>query len=238
MSCKWIMKFPAVATLFAAAAFSAGAAERGAAAIDLAPPSGHGRVVIMISGSEGPGALKGYAEKIAKLGYYAVVLDGREISPADRQGRVRLQEAIATARHSSHAVPGKIAVIGFALGGGGALAYAERQPAAVSIVIAYDPVTAFIARSRHVKSFVGGLQVPLVVFAAGKDKFKNCCLLRTVTAMDAAANELGKPMELVVYPHADHNFIAGPNFRAREAADAWRRTAAALRDYVNAASAH
>jgi dienelactone hydrolase len=149
-----------------------------------------------------------------------------------------LQQAIAKAQRSPHAAPGKIAVIGFATGGGGALAYAERQPAAVSIVIAYDPETAFIARSTHVKAFVRSFQVPLVVFAAGKDKFKNCCLLRTVTAMDANANEFGKPMELVVYPHAEHNFIAGRNFRARETADAWRRTTAALKDYLDTASTH
>ncbi len=74
-----------------------------------------------------------------------MLLDGKAILAADRQGGgARLQKVIAKAQRSSNALPGKVAVIGFALGGGGALAYAEAEPALVATVITYYPATSFI----------------------------------------------------------------------------------------------
>ncbi|THD62449.1 MAG: hypothetical protein E7813_19930 [Bradyrhizobium sp.] len=155
--------------------------------IDLPPPSGQGRVVLILSGMDGTGPYKEYAEKIAGLGYYAVVIDGRDIFSADQKGGDRLQKAITRAFASSNALAGKVAVIGFSAGGGGALAYAERQPDAVSAVIAYYPATSFIAEMSDMKSFVGKFQVPALVFAGGKDTFDNCCLLATATEMETTA---------------------------------------------------
>jgi dienelactone hydrolase len=45
-------------------------------------------------------------------------------------------------------------------------------------------------------------------------------------------------MDLVVYPNADHGFIAGPNYRADDAADAWKRTTAALQQALGDPGAH
>jgi hypothetical protein len=217
---------------------NAGEAANGPAEIDLPPPSGAGRVVLVISGIDGTIPYKDYSEKISKLGYYTVIIDGREILSDDRQGGDRLQKAIAKAQSSPSALPGKIAVIGFSLGGGGALAYAERQPDTVSTVIAYYPMTAFIAKVTDMKTFVGKFQVPLLVFAGAKDTYKDCCLLATAKSMEATAKELNKPMELVIYPNAEHNFIKGVKYRADDADDAWRRTTGVLHQYLNETCAH
>jgi alpha-beta hydrolase superfamily lysophospholipase len=214
-----------------------GATADSEADIAVSPPSGPGRVVLVISGNEGPSAYKVYAEKIAMLGYYTVIIDGKDLLSGDMQGSGRLQKAIEKAQSSPDALPGKIAVIGFSQGGGGALAYAERQPDTVSTVIGYYPLTAFIAKVTDMKHFVGKFQVPLLVFAGGKDTYRNCCLLTTMRSMEAAAKQLGKPMEVVVYPNADHNFIKGPNYRADDTDDAWRRTTDALHQYLDDAPA-
>ena len=227
-----------VVKLMKAASAAELAATVGDTEIESAPPSGPGRVVIVISGSEGPDPLKDYAQKIAQLGYDTFVIDGRAILSADLHGGERLQQLIAKAQSSHNALPGKVAVIGFALGGGGALLYAERQSDAVATVIAYYPATVFIAKVGGMKSFVGKFQVPLLAFAAGQDTAKDCCLLATIKDMQATAKDLGKPMELVVYPNADHNFSAGPNYRADDAADAWRRTTDVLHQYLTATAVH
>jgi dienelactone hydrolase len=203
------------------------------AEIDVPPPSGQGRVVLILSGIDGTAPYKEYAEKIAQLGYYAVVIDGRDILSADQKGGDRLQKAITKALGSPNAVAGKIAVIGFSAGGGGALSYAERQPDTVSTVIAYYPATSFVAKVTDMKTFVGNFQVPLLVFAAGKDDFNNCCLLATAKEMAANAKILGKSIEFFVYPDAGHNFTKGSGYRADDAEDAWKRTVDKLRRYLN-----
>jgi len=206
--------------------------------IVIKPPAGPGRVVMLISGNDGPEPYRDFGEQVAKLGYYTVIIDGRAILSGDMQGGGRLQKAIERAQSSADAKPGKIAVIGFSQGGGGALAYAERQPETVATVVAYYPLTAFIAKVTDMKTFVGKFQVPLVVFAGGKDDYKKCCLLRTIRSMEEAAKQLDRPMELVVYPDAGHNFIKGANYRADDAGDAWRRTNETLHRYLDDAPAH
>ena len=206
--------------------------------IDLRPPAGRGRVVIMLSGVDGATPYKPYAEKVAKLGYYVVLIDGRQIWTKDRRGGERLAKAIAAAQSSPSAKAGKVAVIGFSLGGGDALVYAEHQPDKVAAVIVYYPLTEFIAKVTDMKSFVGKFQVPLLAFAGAKDTFVHCCLLATIQSMQATAKKLGKPMDLVVYPDAQHNFIKGSTYRPADAKDAWKRTTVALTQYLGDTPAH
>jgi pimeloyl-ACP methyl ester carboxylesterase len=212
-------------------------AAAGPAEIDLPASSGKGRIVVMLSGVDGTLAYVDYAAKVSKLGYYTVILDGKDIL-SGVQGSERLREAIIKAQNSPNAVPGKVAVIGFSLGGGGALTYAERQPDLVSTVISYYPVTSFLTKQTDMKTFVGKFQVPLLVFAGAQDSYNDCCLLATIKAMQAAAKELGKSVELVVYPDAGHNFIKEPDYNASDADDAWRRTGDVLNKYLSSAKVH
>ena len=201
------------------------------AEIDVPAPAGRGRVVIVMSGIEGTSGYVDYAWKVAKLGYYTVILDGKDMLSADPGSEERLQKAIARAQSSPDAVSGKVAVIGFSMGGAAALTYAERRPDLVSIVIAYYPVTSFISKVTDMNTFVGKFQVPVLAFAGAGDTYHDCCLEATIRTMEATAKAQGKPMELIVYPDAGHNFIKGFDYKAEAADDAWRHTTETLNKY-------
>jgi dienelactone hydrolase len=206
------------------------------------PAVGRGRVVMVISGESGSELYRFYAAELAKLGYYAVVLDGRDILNADRQGGHRLYQAMQRAWQDPRAAPGKAAVIGFSRGGGGALAYATRMPRSVAVVIAWYPATNFIERRTDMMSFVGAMKVPVLAFAGDLDTFRDCCRIETVRAMAADARQLGRPFDLVEYPDAKHDFDSsttgaravdpGRGFDPHAAADAWQRTKDTLRQYL------
>jgi len=179
-------------------------------------------VVILLSGQTGPTNYQSYAAEVARLGYYAVLLDGKDILTRAQDGRGNLQKAIARAQSSPHALPGKVAVIGFSQGGGGALNHAAAMPELVSVVVAYYPATSW---SQNLAGVVKRFKVPLLVLAGERDTFNNCCLIEHMRAMETAARDNASPFELVVYPQADHGFnLTGRNFRSDDAADAWRRT--------------
>ncbi len=56
----------------------------GPAQTEIPPPSGKGRVVIVVSGALGPDYNEDYAERVAKLGYDTILLKGRR-HPVPRQ---------------------------------------------------------------------------------------------------------------------------------------------------------
>ena len=198
---------------------------------EYAPPSGRGPIVILISGTNGPDAYRSYAAEVARLGYYAVLLNGHSV-PLTQDGEGDLRRAIERAQHSPKALPGQAAVIGFSMGGGGALTHAAHMPDLVSAVVAYYPMTIHVLDMR---SFAARFQVPILVLAGEKDVYFNCCLIESMRGMEAAAKEGGALFELVVYPNAGHAFNLGHGslgwFRAEESADAWQRTTMMLRQY-------
>ena len=189
------------------------------------PPSGRGPIVILLSGASGPDRYRSYAAEVAQLGYYAVLLDGNDFNPRELAmgGKGKLRRAIERAQRSPKALPGKAAVIGFSMGGGGALTHAAGMPDLVSAVVAYYPMTMHVADMR---SFVAQFKVPILVLAGEQDPYLNCCLIESMRAMEAAAKEGGAPFELVVYPNAGHAFtwVNTPAYRAEDSADAWQRT--------------
>lgn len=206
------------------------------------PPGGKGRVVILISGGDGPGRYESFAADVAKLGYYAVLLDAREVwgsgsgaagitlTAEDQKGSERLKAAILRAQQSGGAAPGKVAVIGFSRGGGVALLLAAALPDLVSGIVAYYPNTGRIAHDADYKTFVDRfIKVPVLMLAGAEDNFYDCCLIDTARKLETAAKAANAPFELVVYPDANHLF----NFkRPDDGADAWRRTTAKLRQYL------
>ncbi len=227
----------ALASVVHAQGVSTDAGPDGPAQTAHAPANGKGPIVIVISGQTGPASYQSYAAELAKLGYYAVLLDGKDVLNPALTGPAALKAAIERAQRAPSAAPGKVAVIGFSLGGGGALYTAASMPELVSMVVAYYPYTR--TWSDKVGVLAKRLQVPVLVLAAQRDRYQNCCLVETAQALEASAKEAGAKFELVIYPDADHGFnlSTGPRgepmsgYRRNDDRDAWRRTTEMLRQY-------
>ena len=233
LALAWLL---AVGPAWAAEGLATDAGADGPAQTAYAPQKLPAPVVIVISGQSGPTSYQSYAAALADLGYYTVLLAGRDILNPGKDGPVNLRKAIARAQQAPQALPGKVAVVGFSLGGGGALAHAAAWPDGVSMVVAYYPFTSFKAGTGWlVKNF----RVPVLMLAAELDRYNNCCLIDAAQAIAAAAKDGGLPFELVVYPQANHGFNlqTGANgepikaYRADDTADAWRRTVDMLRQH-------
>jgi dienelactone hydrolase len=195
------------------------------------PPSGRGPLVILLSGVSGLEPYLSYAADVARLGYYAVLLDGNDFHPKyGKSAADDLRRVIERAQSSPKALPGKTAVIGFSMGGGDALTHAARMPDLVSAIVTYYPMTIHVFNMRD---FATQFRVPILVLAGEKDTYMGCCLIESMRAMEAAAKEAGKQFELVVYPNAGHTFnrVGTPNYRAEDDADAWQRTTKMLCQY-------
>ncbi len=222
---------------FAADPVSTEAGTEGPAQIAYAPDSGPGPVIIVISGRTGPNSYQSYAAELAKLGYYTVLLTGKDILNPEQTGEASLKKAIDRAQHSPHAVPGKVAVIGFSLGGGGALYNAAPLSDLVSVVVVYYPLTKTWANKTDM--FAKRFQVPVLVLAAQLDRHMDCCAIETAHAIELAAKQNGKKFELVVYPEANHGFNLQTGasgepigaYRPDDDRDAWRRTIEMLKLY-------
>jgi len=221
----------------ASAPVSTEAGPEGPAQIAYAPDPGPGPVIIVISGQSGPTSYQSYAEELAKLGYYTVLLTGKDILNPALTGEASLKKAILRAQHSPKAIPGKAAVIGFSLGGGGALYNAAPQSDLVAMVVAYYPYTKTWVNRTDM--FVKRFQVPVLMLVAQRDRYMECCVVETAQAMEAAAKQSGKNFELVVYPEATHGFNLKTGakgepmgaYRPDDDRDAWRRTVAMLKLY-------
>ena len=198
------------------------------------PANGKGRPVVVITGITGEGSYSYYAKDLAAQGYYAVLVNGVDFFgkglSRNNLGLDRLKAVIARAQQSPHALPGKVAVIGFSLGGGACLTYASRMPDTVSAVVAYYPETNFI---HHPDDFASKIRVPTLIFAGVLDTYKDCCLIQR--ARDLAAAARGR-IRLVEYPDAGHGFSIKrfpKSWRESDAADAFRQTV----DYLKRNSA-
>lgn len=189
------------------------------------PAAGKGQTVVVITGVTGEGSYSYYAKDLAEQGYYAVLVNGTDffgkaLSRND-VGLNRLKAVIARARKSPHALLGKVAVIGFSLGGGACLTYAARMPDTISAVVAYYPDTKFI---NNPGDFASKIKVPTLIFAGVLDTYKDCCLIERARKLAVAAR--GR-IRLVEYPDAGHAFAIKrfpQAWRERDAADAFRQT--------------
>jgi len=232
----WMLAFYA-ASAFAASGVSSEAGSEGIAQTAYSPDNGPGPVIIVISGQTGPASYQSYAAELARLGYYSVLVAGKDILNPELTGPANLRKTIERALQSPSAVKGKVAVIGFSLGGGGALYNAANMPNLVSMVVAYYPYTKTWA--NKIDSLVSHFKVPVLVLAAQRDRYKECCVIETAQAMEAAAKAKGLRFELVVYPEATHGFNLKTGasgepmgaYRGDDDRDAWRRTVDMLKLY-------
>jgi hypothetical protein len=192
------------------------------------PAGGKGAIVVVASGYSGPGLYRDFSSKLAGLGYYTVLMDGKDLFDPGSLGLIvpgmeNLQTVIAESKSSPQAIPGKVSLVGFSVGGAGVLSYGTKLKDQVSAVVAYYP--AITTLGRDMKTLAAGFQTPVLVFAGEKDLYHNCCLIYTMRELANAPKTV--PFELVEYPKAHHGFTIKSlpfAYRAEDASDSWART--------------
>ena len=196
----------------------------------LSPPSGKGSIAVIVSGASGLALYRDIATKLAALGYYVVLMNGNDVliqSNDQSQGVSALRFVIAEAQAAPQALGGKVALIGYSLGGGGVLVNSGALDDLVSAVVAYYPAISWMGEDMG--PLASSLRAPVLLLAAGNDE-RPCCKIGSMRALEAAPKKVG--FEMVVYPEAGHGFNL-PNspfvYRASESEDAWARTVAFLR---------
>lgn len=196
---------------------------------EFPPPQGKGRVVVVASGLSGMPHYTTVSREIAALGYDVVLFDGSAMEHTHGEA---VKTAIAQALQMPHALPGKVAVVGFSAGGGESLYYATQWPDQVAGVVVWYPATSFI---RDIPGVASRLQVRVLMFAGEKDHYRdNCCTAENARAIAAAATAANKQFELMTYPKAEHDFVKdGAHYNAEAYADAFQRTAAKLKEFLS-----
>lgn len=194
---------------------------------EFPPPQGKGRVVVVLSGLSGPAHYEPVTREIAQLGYDAVLFDGAAMEGTHGDA---LKKAIAQAQQMPHALPGKVALVGFSAGGGIGLYYGTQWDDAVTGAVLWYPATTFI---KDVPGWAARLKVPVLMFAGEKDKYRDCCLVEKAHALADAAKGNSLPFALITYPKTDHDFVkSGSHYNPKSYADAMQKTAAKLKEYL------
>jgi dienelactone hydrolase len=195
---------------------------------EFPPPQGKGRVVVVSSGMSGPAHYAQVASEIAALGYDVLLVDGNSEENTHGAG---VKNAIQQALAMPHALPGKVALVGFSLGGGESMYYGTQWSDQVAGAVLWYPANKFI---RDIPGFASRLQVPVVVFAGGKDHYRDgCCTADNDSALQAAAKAAGKSFDLTVYPDANHDFVkGGEHYNSQAYDDAFKRMSDALKMFL------
>lgn len=167
------------------------------------------------------------AKDIAAMGYDVVLYDSNTMRNSNGEA---LKTAIQQAQGMPHALPGKVAVVGFSAGGGLAIYYAAQWPDLVTGIVAWYPATTFI---KDVPGWAGRLKVPVLMFAGESDKFEDCCLIGTAHTLADAAKSANQPFELFTYPKTEHDFVkGGSHYKAESYSDALQKTEVKLKELL------
>lgn len=187
-------------------------------------------VVIVLSGASGVAPYREFGQQLAALGYSTVLVNGNDVSALGSQSATHLSSVLSQVRADARAKPGKIAVVGFSMGGGGALAHATSRPDVIAAVATYYPAVSVLP---NLVDTAKAVKVPTLILAGGRDRLNNCCLVESAREFETAAKSAGGELELVEYPQANHAFnLRGPSFREDDAKDAWTRLRAFLSTHL------
>ena len=117
---------------------------------------------------------------------------------------------------------GKVATIGFCMGGGNSFRFATETPELAAAVSFYGATPA--------KEKIGNLKAPVLAFYGEDDARVTAAAEPTAATM----KELGKSFESHVYPHATHGFLEFQDLGGNPAAtaDSWARTIAFLKSHT------
>ncbi|MGE3691246.1 MAG: dienelactone hydrolase family protein [Novosphingobium sp.] len=186
--------------------------------------AGKGPPLVMISGAFGEGAYRAQARRMAARGYDVLLIDSRDLVDLEEEG---LRAVIAHARASPHALPGKVSMIGFSLGGGQLLAHAAGWPEDVGAIVIMYPATAGLGDPA---ALAAEMKVPVLFLTGVADRMGNCCTIEKAREIASAALAARAPLSLVAYPGTGHDFVleGTQGYNRRVATNAWSRTFAWL----------
>ena len=191
------------------------------------PANGRGDPVVLVSGQTGVALYREHAARLADAGYFVVLVDGKDYlersgAGFDPAGRLRLRALIDETVNDPRSTQSRAALVGFSLGGGAVVQWALADSERVSRAVLFYPM---ISRpGQDMARAAADLRYPVLLLTGARDTFNNCCLVETMEQFRAEAQRRGAPLELVVYPEAQHGFnLRVPFFREADAADAWKR---------------
>jgi len=175
--------------------------------------------------------VKEQASKLADQGYVALAVDlyrgkvattpelAHELMrgvPEDRAAR-DLHAAFEFLQSQPNVKKDRIASIGWCMGGGYALNVTLQEPTLAAAVIHYGHVATDPEQLKKINAAILGI-------FGGKDRG---IPVEDAKKFEQTLKQLGKKVEIVIYPDAGHAF-ENPNnkegYRPQDAADAWKRT--------------
>jgi carboxymethylenebutenolidase len=201
------------------------------------PDSGNGPGLIVIQEWWGlVDHIKEVCDRFASEGFVALAPDlyhGKTTKSPDEAGKLMMAMRIDEAEKDLRAAADylaiqdsttseKIGVVGFCMGGALALYTATKNPKIGACVV-------FYGGHPKVKPDLPNLQAPMLGLYADRDDFVTP---DSVRELERKLKDLGKKVEVKIYPDADHAFFndARPEvYNAGAAADAWQRTVEFLR---------
>ncbi|HEY2357060.1 MAG TPA: dienelactone hydrolase family protein [Phenylobacterium sp.] len=209
----------------------------------LARPEGKGKHPVVFVNSEVFGVhewVKDVCRRLAKAGYVALAPDlfvraGDPSKTVDMKVVMDIVKATPEAQVTSdtaaslkylsaqpYADMKRMGVTGFCWGGGATWLCCERFPEFKAGVAWYGPLKAGPYPRTPPLDMVKDLKAPVLGLYGGQDKG---IPQADVDAMREAVKASGKRAEIIVYPDAQHGFLADyrPSYNAEAAADGWKR---------------
>jgi carboxymethylenebutenolidase len=209
----------------------------------LARPAAKGKHPVVFVNSEIFGVhewVKDVCRRLAKAGYVALAPDlfvraGDPSKIADIQAVMKIVQATPGDQVTSDTTASlkwlaaqpfadtkKMAVTGFCWGGGATWLCAERFPEFKAACPWYGPVKAGPYPRTPPIELVKDLHCPVLGFYGGKDRG---IPQKDVDDILAACKAAGKSADIIVYPDAEHGFLADyrPSFNAKASDDAWAK---------------
>lgn len=196
------------------------------------PEKGNGPGVVVIQEWWGlVDHIKDICDRLAAEGYVALAPDlyhGKTTKSPDEAGKLMmalqidqtekdLRGAVDYLLNHDATTGNKVGIVGFCMGGALALYAASKNPNIGACVV-------FYGGHPKVKPDLPKLQAPVLGIYAERDTFVTPASVRE---LERQLKELGKPVEVHIYPNVDHAFFNDQRpevYDEKAAQDGWRRT--------------